>query len=74
MRFRANSTYGLLLWTGRQPDGPHEERDNNDDYLALSLDKGYLTLSYNLGSGEALLKYNETRLDDDVWHRIRAVR
>ncbi|XP_053985558.1 pikachurin-like [Hylaeus volcanicus] len=73
MRFRASSSNGLLLWSGRQAD-PQEQRDKNDDFLALGLDRGYLTLAYNLGSGEAVLRYNLTRLDDDLWHRVRAVR
>lgn len=73
MRFRASSSSGLLLWSGRQSDS-QEQRDENDDFLALGLDHGYLTLAYNLGSGEAVLRYNLTRLDDDLWHRIRAVR
>lgn len=73
MRFRASSSSGLLLWSGRQSD-PQEQRDENDDFLALGLDSGYLTLAYNLGSGEAVLRYNLTRLDDDLWHRVRAVR
>lgn len=73
MRFRASSNSGLLLWSGRQSD-PQEQRDSNEDFLALGLDQGYLTLAYNLGSGEAVLRYNLTRLDDDLWHRIRAVR
>ncbi|XP_068981319.1 pikachurin [Bombus flavifrons] len=73
MRFRASSSSGLLLWSGRQAD-PQEQRDENDDFLALGLDHGYLSLAYNLGSGEAVLRYNLTRLDDDLWHRVRAVR
>ncbi|XP_050465155.1 pikachurin [Cataglyphis hispanica] len=73
MRFRVSSSSGLLLWSGRQSDS-QEQRDENDDFLALGLDHGYLTLAYNLGSGEAVLRYNLTRLDDDLWHRIRAVR
>ncbi|XP_023246649.1 pikachurin-like [Copidosoma floridanum] len=73
MRFRASSNSGLLLWSGRQSE-TREQRDSNEDYLALGLDQGYLTLAYNLGSGGALLRYNLTRLDDDLWHRVRATR
>ncbi|XP_048510585.1 pikachurin isoform X2 [Athalia rosae] len=73
MRFRVSSSSGLLLWSGRQLD-PQETTDTNGDFLALGLDQGYLTLAYNLGSGEASLRYNLTRLDDDLWHRVRAVR
>lgn len=73
MRFRASSSTGLLLWSGRHAD-PSEQPEANDDFLALGLNGGYLTLAYNLGSGEAILRYNMTRLDDDLWHRVRAVR
>ncbi|XP_043475420.1 pikachurin isoform X1 [Leptopilina heterotoma] len=73
MRFRTSSSNGLLLWSGRQSD-PLEDEDPNNDFLSLALDQGFLTLSYNLGSGEAEVRYNLTRLDDDLWHRIRAVR
>nr|XP_050861089.1 pikachurin isoform X2 [Vespula vulgaris] len=73
MRFRASSSSGLLLWSGRHSE-PQEQKDKNDDFLALGLNQGYLTLAYNLGSGEAILRYNLTRLDDDLWHRVRAVR
>lgn len=73
MRFRTSSSNGLLLWSGRQ-SSPQEQMDINEDFLALGLNGGYLTLAYNLGSGEAVLSYNLTRLDDDLWHRIRAVR
>lgn len=73
MRFRSSSSNGLLLWSGRQPE-PQEQKSLNEDFLSLGLDRGYLTLAYNLGSGEAVLSYNLTRLDDDLWHRVRAIR
>ncbi|XP_015126557.1 pikachurin [Diachasma alloeum] len=73
MRFRTSTSDGLLLWSGRQSD-PQEQKEQNDDFLAVGLNQGYLTLAYNLGSGEAILRYNLTRLDDDLWHRIRVVR
>ena len=34
----------------------------------------YFQFSFNLGSGEAHLVYNSTRVDDGLWHRIRATR
>ncbi|KAJ8673437.1 hypothetical protein QAD02_004699 [Eretmocerus hayati] len=73
MRFRASSNSGLLLWSGRQSD-QEVQRDSNEDFLALGLDQGYLTFAYNIGSSKATIRYNITRLDDDLWHRIRAVR
>jgi hypothetical protein len=30
--------------------------------------------SFNLGSGEMVLEYNATRIDDGLWHRIRVTR
>ncbi|KAF7993809.1 hypothetical protein HCN44_011078 [Aphidius gifuensis] len=73
MRFRTSSSHGLLLWSGRQSD-KQQSKDENDDYLSVGLNNGYLTLAYNLGSGEAILEYNFTKLNDDLWHRVRAVR
>ncbi|XP_034937288.1 pikachurin [Chelonus insularis] len=73
MRFRTSSTDGLLLWSGRQSE-PQEREEKNNDYLALGIHQGYLVLSYNLGSGEAVLRYNLTQVNDDLWHRIKAVR
>ena len=35
----------------------------------------YMSLDrFNLGNGEGLLEYNATRIDDGLWHRIRATR
>uniref|UniRef100_A0ABD2X622 Pikachurin n=1 Tax=Trichogramma kaykai TaxID=54128 RepID=A0ABD2X622_9HYME len=63
MRFRASSD-GLLLWTG----------DRSNNFFALGLDQGYLAFTHNLGSRKSVLRYNLTRLDDDLWHRVRATR
>lgn len=29
---------------------------------------------FNVGSGEMVLEYNSTRIDDGLWHRVRATR
>ncbi|KAH9366948.1 hypothetical protein HPB48_002463 [Haemaphysalis longicornis] len=42
---------------------------SSSDYLSLGLEKGLLTLRFNLGSGEAQLSWNTTRVDDGRWHR-----
>lgn len=44
------------------------------DYLALGLKDGYLNFQYNLGSGEVIIVYNITKLDDGKWHSVRATR
>lgn len=44
------------------------------DYLALGLKDGYLNFQYNLGSGEIIIVYNITKLDDGKWHSVRATR
>lgn len=44
------------------------------DYLALGIKDGYLNYQYNLGSGEVIVVYNVTKLDDGKWHTVRALR
>jgi hypothetical protein len=56
------------LWTG----GDHFSAAS--DYLALGINDGYLQFRFNLGNGEGLLEYNRSRIDDGLWHRIRATR
>lgn len=59
---------GLLFWTSEEEMTPYS------DYLAIGLRDGFAQLGYNLGSGEALLVSNRSRIDDDRWHRIRVRR
>ncbi|GAB0093613.1 uncharacterized protein DMENIID0001_087780 [Sergentomyia squamirostris] len=68
LRFKSHSKNGLLLWTGRQSARPY------DDFLSLGIEKGYLHLRYNLGSGDVDIKYNFTKVSDGLWHRVRVVR
>ena len=69
MRFKAASPDGLLFWVGHdQPMLPA------GDYLALGFRDGALQFRYNLGSGEAVISYNDTKLYDGRWHVIRAQR
>ncbi|XP_033738487.1 pikachurin-like [Pecten maximus] len=63
---RAN---GLILWSGRD-----QPITSNSDYLALGFVNGALQFRYNLGSGEAVISYNDTRLYDGEWHTVRAQR
>jgi len=68
IRFRTKSSGGLLLWSGRRTE------TGGGDSLALGLKRGMLELRYNLGSGEVILVYNFSRVDDGLWHRVKAIR
>lgn len=59
----------MILWTGR-----NDVKLTSSDFLAVGLKDGYLHLRYNLGSGESLIIFNETRVDDNNWHQIKATR
>ncbi len=68
MRLKVISPTGLILWSG----GDHLSAAA--DYLLLGVKDGYLQFRFNLGNGEGLLQYNWTRIDDGLWHRVRASR
>ena len=44
------------------------------DFLALGIEDGILHFRFNLGSGEVSIPYNFTRVDDGLWHRVKAIR
>ncbi|XP_053394807.1 pikachurin-like [Mercenaria mercenaria] len=62
------SRNGLLLWSG--PD----IMQATSDYIALGFKDGALQFRYNLGSGEVVISYNNSRLFDGKWHNIHAQR
>lgn len=68
MRFRTTALTGLILWTGRS--------DRSADFLALGLQDGRIEVTYDLGSGETVLRYNTTGLpiNDGHWHRMKFTR
>lgn len=68
LRFKTRSNHGLILWSGR-----HSALED-DDFLSLGIEKGFLHLRYNLGSGEVNIQYNSTKVSDGLWHRVRATR
>ena len=51
-----------------------EQVVSNFDFVALGFVDGSLQLRFNLGSGEALIGYNDSRLFDGQWHFIRVQR
>lgn len=68
MRFRTTALSGLILWTGRS--------DRSADFLALGLQDGRIEVTYDLGSGETVLRYNTTGqpINDGHWHRLKFTR
>lgn len=68
LKFRSFGPSGLILWSGKK------DMTSSADYLALGLKDGYLNFQYNLGSGEVIIVYNVTKLDDGKWHSVRASR
>lgn len=67
-RFKTMSSDGLLLWTG------HREMTASSDFVAVALQSGYIHLRFNLGSGEAFVLDNVTRVDDGQWHAVTTFR
>ena len=66
---------GLLFWSGQELQwSGMEQVVSNFDFVALGFVDGSLQLRFNLGSGEALIGYNDSRLFDGQWHFIRVQR
>lgn len=65
---KPESRDGLLLWSG--PD----VMQATSDYVAIGFKDGILQFQYNLGSGEAVISYNSTKLFDGKWHDIHVQR
>ena len=40
------------------------------DFIAVGLHDGFVHVRYNLGSGEVVIPYNGSRINDHRWHRI----
>ena len=68
LRVKVESPTGLLLWTGG------DEMSPASDFLLLGLENGFLHFRFNLGNGEGGVIYNQSKIDDGKWHRIRASR
>lgn len=60
---KVNSTDGLILWF----DG------GVTDFVSLALEHGNLVLRYADRSEEVVVIYHSD-LNDNLWHRVRAVR
>ncbi|XP_045102495.1 agrin-like isoform X4 [Portunus trituberculatus] len=62
IRFRATTPNGVLVWLNK---GSSVSRD----YFALTINEGFVELSFNLGTQQALLVIrSKVRVDDGQWH------
>lgn len=68
MRLKSNSPDGLLFFIGEYDVAP------SSDYLAIGLVNGQPQLTFDLGDGESTVVFDRARLDDGLWHKIRALR
>ncbi|XP_050719892.1 agrin-like isoform X2 [Eriocheir sinensis] len=64
IRFRATTPNGVLVWLNK---GSTVSRD----YFALTINGGFVELSFNLGTQQALLIIkSKVRVDDGQWHML----
>ena len=76
MEIKPKSWDGLLFWSSQDLDFKAlDQTTPNFDYISLGFAMGSLQLSFNLGSGETVINYNNTQqLFDGGWHFIRVQR
>ncbi|KAK6179410.1 hypothetical protein SNE40_011777 [Patella caerulea] len=68
MYIKPQDKNGLIFWTGQN------HMKTASDFIALGFRDGSLQFRFNLGSGEAVIGYNDSRLFDGSWHFVRAQR
>ncbi|KAG8227758.1 hypothetical protein J437_LFUL005763 [Ladona fulva] len=66
MEFSTTSSNGLIFWHGQTP----ETDGRGQDFLAVAVVNGHLEFSYELGSGPASIRLDQTRVDDGKRHRV----
>ncbi|KAL1514177.1 hypothetical protein ABEB36_003476 [Hypothenemus hampei] len=66
LEFSTNTSDGLIFWHGQTPN----EDGQGQDYISLGLMNGYLEFSYDLGSGPAIIRNTEIRVDDGQKHSV----
>ncbi|KAK5864266.1 hypothetical protein PBY51_001220 [Eleginops maclovinus] len=83
LEINTSSSEGLILWQGVETKGARNlrkvhakeagERGKGKDFISLGLQDGHLVFSYQLGSGEAVIR-SQRSINDGRWHKITAVR
>ncbi|XP_075211994.1 terribly reduced optic lobes isoform X4 [Lycorma delicatula] len=68
--FSTRNLSGIILWHGQDPDTDGRDQDGKyHDYLTLAVVGGYLEMSWELGSGPALIR-SQKRVDDGSSHTV----
>eukprot|EP00795_Rhopilema_esculentum_P006768 gene6768-12334_t len=67
---RTKGDNGLLFWFGEQNDASNGK---SPDFLSIGLKSGFLEVSYELGSGLAVI-LTKTPLNDNSWHTVKISR
>ncbi|KAK5895451.1 hypothetical protein CesoFtcFv8_012043 [Champsocephalus esox] len=81
LEINTSSSEGLILWQGVEPKGRKVhaikkevgEHGKGKDFISLGLQDGHLVFSFQLGSGEAVIR-SQRSINDERWHKITAVR
>ncbi|XP_061114862.1 basement membrane-specific heparan sulfate proteoglycan core protein-like isoform X3 [Conger conger] len=83
LEIRTTTSEGLILWQGVESSGTFRklhaskkelgEEGKGKDFISLGLQSGQLVFSYQLGSGEAEIIFEEP-INDGKWHKVTAVR
>uniref|UniRef100_A0AAR5PFS0 Basement membrane-specific heparan sulfate proteoglycan core protein n=1 Tax=Dendroctonus ponderosae TaxID=77166 RepID=A0AAR5PFS0_DENPD len=66
LEFSTNKSEGLIFWHGQGPD----EDGQGQDYVSLALSNGFLEFSYDLGSGPAIIRNTQVKVDDGQKHSV----
>ncbi|TGZ46957.1 Basement membrane-specific heparan sulfate proteoglycan core protein [Temnothorax longispinosus] len=65
LEISTNKSHGLIMWHGQTPNDL-----TPDDYIAVAVVDGYVEYQYNLGSGPAVIRVTNQRVNDGERHRI----
>lgn len=68
IRFRTHSPDGLLFYVAS------EFIDGSESFFLLSIEHGFMHFRYNFGSTIFDNKCVDMKVDDGLWHRVRATR
>lgn len=68
IRFKTIASNGLLFLTLQK------HISGSENIFALSVEDGFMHLRFNYGTKNMDIKYNETKVADGLWHRVRAFR
>ena len=68
MKVRASNENALLFWVGER------SATAKGDYQYIGLRRGRVEFGFSVGGSAVLVVWNGTRVDDGLWHTVRAQR